>query len=56
MLGIKPKNGAPPWNADLLLPDLAAAWRVLHALPAAKTATQRGIGIAAGATAMGRSS
>jgi cation-transporting P-type ATPase I len=53
MLGIKPKNGAPPWNADLLLPDLAAAWRVLHALPTAKTATQRGIGIAAGATAMG---
>jgi cation-transporting P-type ATPase I len=53
MLGIKPKEGAPPWNADLLLPDLAAAWRVLHALPAAKTATQRGVGIAAGATAMG---
>jgi cation-transporting P-type ATPase I len=53
MLGIKPKNGAPPWNADLLLSDLAAAWRVLHALPAAKTATQRGIAIAAGATAMG---
>ena len=53
MLGIKPKIGAPPWNADLLLPDLAAAWRVLHALPAAKTATQRGIGIASGATAMG---
>ena len=53
MLGIKPKEGAPPWNADLLLPNLAAAWRVLHALPAAKTATQRGVGIAAGATAMG---
>ncbi len=53
MLGVKPKEGAPPWNADLLLPDLAAAWRVLHALPAAKTATQRGVGIAAGATAMG---
>ncbi len=53
MLGVKPKQGAPPWNADLLLPDLAAAWRVLHALPAAKTATQRGIGIAAGATALG---
>ncbi len=53
MLGIQPKQGPPPWNADLLLPDLAAAWRLLHALPAAKTATQRGIGIAAGATAMG---
>ncbi|BBZ37231.1 haloacid dehalogenase [Mycobacterium conspicuum] len=53
MLGIKPKRGAPPFNADLLLPDLAAAWRLLHALPAAKTAIQRGVGIAAGATAMG---
>ncbi len=53
LLGVQPKQGAPPWNADLLLPDLAAAWRVLHALPAAKAATQRGIGIAAGATAMG---
>ena len=35
------------------MPDLAAAWRLLHALPAAKTAIQRGIGISAGATAMG---
>lgn len=52
-LGIMPKQGAPPWDADLLLPDLAAAWRLLHALPAAKAATQRGIGISAGATAMG---
>ena len=52
-LGIMPKQGGPPWKADLLLPDLAAAWRLLHALPAAKTAIQRGIGISAGATAMG---
>lgn len=54
-LGVLPQpgTGPPPWCADLLLPDLAAAWRVLHALPAAKAATQRGAGIAAGATAMG---
>lgn len=54
-LGIMPARGGavPLWNADLLLPDLAAAWRVLHALPAAGVATQRGIGISAGATAMG---
>jgi len=54
-LGIMPQPGAgpPPWCADLLLPDLAAVWRVLHALPAAKAATQRGVGISAGATAMG---
>jgi cation-transporting ATPase I len=54
-LGVLPQPGAgpPPWCADLLLPDLVAAWRVLHALPAAKAATQRGVGISAGATAMG---
>ncbi|OBA75372.1 haloacid dehalogenase [Mycobacterium sp. 1554424.7] len=52
-LGVMAPGAAPPWCADLLLPDLTAAWRVLHALPAAKAATQRGVGIAAGATAMG---
>ena len=54
-LGMMPEPGAgpPPWYADLLLPDLAAAWRVLHALPAARAAAQRGVGISAGATAMG---
>ncbi|BBZ46067.1 cation-translocating P-type ATPase [Mycobacterium parmense] len=54
-LGVMPRSGAdaPPWNADLLLPDLAAAWRVLHALPAARAAAQRGVAISAGATAMG---
>ena len=46
-------TGAPLWFADLLLPDLAAAWRLLHALPAARTATERGTLLAAGATAMG---
>jgi cation-transporting P-type ATPase I len=45
--------GAPAWCADLLLPDLAAAWRVLHALPAARTATERGALLAAGSTFMG---
>lgn len=53
VLGIIPKQGAPPWNADLLLPDLTAAWRILSALPAANTAIQRGIAISAGAIAMG---
>lgn len=52
-LGVLPRQGPPPWQADLLLPDLEAAWRVLHALPAARAAAQRGIGISAGATAMG---
>ena len=54
-LGMMPRPGADPlpWCADLLLPDLAAAWRVLHALPAARAAARRGVAISAGATAVG---
>lgn len=46
-------DSAPPWSADVLLPDLAAAWRVLHALPAAQEATRRGIAISIGASSLG---
>lgn len=54
-LGVLPDDDAqpPPWYAHLLLPDLAAAWRVLHALPAAKSASRRGMEISAGASALG---
>lgn len=52
-LGIMPTGTEPPpWHADLLLPDLTAAWQVLHAIPAAKTASRRGVEISAGASAM----
>jgi cation-transporting ATPase I len=54
-LGVMPNSDAdpPPWTADLILSDLAGAWRLLHAVPAAKTASQRGIAISTGATALG---
>lgn len=52
-LGVLPGQGVPPWCADVLLTDLAAAWRVLHALPAARSASHRGVEIAIGATALG---
>ncbi|OHU22341.1 haloacid dehalogenase [Mycobacteroides franklinii] len=54
-LGIMPSTGElrPPWNSDLILDDLSAAWRVLHAMPAARTASRRGIEIATGASALG---
>ena len=54
-LGVMPNSDAepPPWTADLILSDLAGAWRVLHALPAARSASQRGIEISIGATALG---
>ena len=54
-LGVMPNSDAepPPWTADLMLSDLAGAWRLLHAVPAAKTASRRGIEISTGATALG---
>ena len=54
-LGVLPADDTadPPWQADLLVPDLAAVWQVLHALPAARAATERGIAISTGATSLG---
>ncbi|HET9876724.1 MAG TPA: HAD-IC family P-type ATPase, partial [Mycobacterium sp.] len=57
-LGIMPTNGAvapsaPPWDADLILADLAGAWQVLRALPAARQASQLGITLSASASALG---
>ena len=54
-LGVMPNSDGdpPPWTADLILSDLAGAWRLLHAVPAAKTASRRGIEISTGATALG---
>jgi cation-transporting P-type ATPase I len=54
-LGVMPNSDAdpPPWTADLILSDLAGAWRLLHAVPVAKSASQRGIEISTGATALG---
>ncbi len=54
-LGVLPRAGAgaPPWYADVLLPDLAAAWRMMHAIPAARAARRRGVEISGGASALG---
>jgi cation-transporting P-type ATPase I len=54
-LGVMPNSDGdpPPWTADLILHDLAGAWRLLHAVPVAKSASRRGIEISTGATALG---
>jgi magnesium-transporting ATPase (P-type) len=52
-LGMLPAQGTPPWCADVLLTDLAAVWRVLHALPAARSASRRGVEISTGASILG---
>ena len=46
-------GGAALWHADLVSEDLAGVWRVLHALPAARRASRRGVEIAAGASLLG---
>ena len=52
-IGLIPADGPPPWRADLLAPDLDAVWRVLHALPAARMASQRGVELATSASMLG---
>ncbi|WP_082109458.1 cation-translocating P-type ATPase [Mycobacterium sp. UM_Kg1] len=53
-LGVMPTSEEdtlpPPFYADLLLADLAGAWQVLHALPAARDAVERGVAISIGAS------
>ncbi|MEB3034722.1 cation-translocating P-type ATPase [[Mycobacterium] nativiensis] len=53
-LGVMPEDDdlPPPFYADLLLADLAGAWQVLRALPAARTATERGVAISIGASSI----
>ncbi|WP_240918894.1 metal transporter [Rhodococcus sp. 14C212] len=44
---------APPWYADLLVDDPAIAWRILCAVPAARTASRRGVELSAGSSFLG---
>ena len=41
-MGLMPNSDSepPPWTADLILSDLDGAWRLLHAIPAAKSASR----------------
>lgn len=54
-LGIMPPDdqGSPAWYADMLFEDLSGVWQLLHAAPAARAASRRGVEIATGATALG---
>jgi magnesium-transporting ATPase (P-type) len=52
-IGVLREQRPPPWGADVFVPDLVAAWRLLHALPAARTATSRGVRLSAESTAIG---
>lgn len=44
---------APPWYADLLVDDPVIAWRILCAVPAARTASRRGVELSASSSFLG---
>ena len=43
----------PPWGADVFVPDLSAVWRILRAMPAARSATTRGVRLSMSGSAIG---
>ncbi len=47
------EGGPPAWTADVLLPSLKVACRVLAAIPAARSAARRGLELAAAGTVLG---
>ena len=51
-LGITRGDG-PPWGADVFVPDLGASWRILHAIPAARSASARGVHLSLSSSAIG---
>jgi cation-transporting ATPase I len=52
-IGILGDDPALPWHAHVLVDDLAGAWRLLHALPAARAASRRGVEISTAASLLG---
>lgn len=52
-IGVLRGQKRPPWSADLLVADLTGAWRVLHALPAARAASAKGVELSLSSSAVG---
>ncbi|HWS92598.1 MAG TPA: HAD-IC family P-type ATPase, partial [Mycobacterium sp.] len=52
-IGVHRPRHPPPWDADVFVSDLTGAWRVLHALPAARAATDNAVQLSASASAIG---
>ncbi|HTY34882.1 cation-translocating P-type ATPase [Mycobacterium sp.] len=52
-IGVQRDGHPPPWAADVITRDLAGAWRVLHALPAARAATDNAVRLSASASTIG---
>jgi Ca2+-transporting ATPase len=52
-VGVLRGEKPPPWSADVLVADLTGAWRVLHALPAARAASAKGVELSLSSSAVG---
>jgi H+-transporting ATPase len=52
-VGICIGAGPAAWHAHLIADDLEGVWRILHALSAARRASERGVEIAVGASLLG---
>lgn len=52
-VGVRREGRPPPWSADVLVPDLTGAWRMLHALPAARAASAKGVELSLSSSAVG---
>jgi cation-transporting P-type ATPase I len=52
-IGVGREQQPPPWGADVFVPDLTGAWRLLHALQAARTVKNRGIELSASSSLIG---
>ncbi|WP_330131522.1 cation-translocating P-type ATPase [Rhodococcus artemisiae] len=52
-IGVVTAPAARPWGAHLICDDLTGVWRVLHALPPARSASRRGVQLSLSATALG---
>ncbi|WP_102418637.1 cation-translocating P-type ATPase [Mycobacterium sp. 4858] len=52
-IGLLRPRHSPPWAADVIANDLTGAWRLLHALPAARAATDGAVRLSASASTLG---
>ena len=52
-IGVLRDSAPPVWGADVLVPDLATAWRVLRTIPAARAAAAAGVSLSAGSSVLG---
>jgi cation-transporting ATPase I len=52
-VGVAREDQPPPWGADVFVPDLIGAWRLLHALQAAHAVKNRGIELSASSSLVG---